>query len=65
MTDNPPKKIESPCIRHCCLDDNDICVGCYRSLTEITGWMSAPDTEKLEVLQRCEQRKLAREKPSL
>ena len=31
-------KVESPCIRNCCLDNNDICMGCFRSLTEITQW---------------------------
>lgn len=30
--------VESPCIRHCCLDENDVCLGCFRTLTEITQW---------------------------
>jgi len=31
-------ELDSPCIRKCCLDNNDICMGCYRSLAEITQW---------------------------
>ena len=27
--------VESPCIRHCTLDDADICLGCGRTLDEI------------------------------
>ncbi|EGR4199847.1 DUF1289 domain-containing protein [Vibrio cholerae] len=23
---------KSPCVRHCCLDDKDICIGCVRTL---------------------------------
>nr|WP_254619459.1 DUF1289 domain-containing protein [Vibrio metschnikovii] len=26
---------KSPCVRHCCLDDKDICIGCGRTLDEI------------------------------
>lgn len=33
--------LASPCIRMCCLDDNDICLGCFRSLQEIIGWSDA------------------------
>ncbi|WP_341205569.1 DUF1289 domain-containing protein [uncultured Psychrosphaera sp.] len=49
--------IESPCIRQCCLDDNDICCGCYRHITEITGWQKLTIDEKENVLSRCDMRK--------
>lgn len=62
MADKSPEKIESPCIGRCCLDDNDICIGCYRSLTEITGWASKCNVEKIEILELCEERKQARNK---
>ncbi|MGV2873061.1 DUF1289 domain-containing protein [Colwellia sp. E150_009] len=26
-------KIPSPCVRNCCLDKNDVCLGCYTNLT--------------------------------
>ena len=50
--------IESPCIRNCCLDDLDVCLGCGRTLDEITGWTACDDTQKTRILdvakQRCE-----------
>ena len=33
--------LASPCIRMCCLDNNDICLGCFRSLQEIINWSNA------------------------
>ncbi|HGP5625183.1 TPA: DUF1289 domain-containing protein, partial [Vibrio cholerae O1] len=37
---------KSPCVRHCCLDDKDICIGCGRTLDEICCWSSATNSEK-------------------
>ncbi|KMT64403.1 DUF1289 domain-containing protein [Catenovulum maritimum] len=28
----------SPCIRNCCLNEQDVCIGCGRMLSEITSW---------------------------
>lgn len=62
MTDQPlSDPIESPCVRNCCLDDNDICVGCYRSLQEIVGWGGATEAMKREALAQIEQRKIAKQ----
>lgn len=33
----------SPCVRNCCLDNNDICLGCFRSLEEIRQWSLADE----------------------
>ncbi|NOU49401.1 DUF1289 domain-containing protein [Pseudoalteromonas sp. JBTF-M23] len=52
--------VDSPCIRHCCLDDKDICVGCFRTLSEILVWSKADTTLRRKILARCEQRKLKR-----
>ncbi|ENM3943723.1 DUF1289 domain-containing protein [Vibrio cholerae] len=41
---------KSPCVRHCCLDDKDICIGCGRTLDEICRWSSATNSEKQEIL---------------
>ena len=49
--------IQSPCIRKCCLDDKDVCLGCFRTLDEITGWTSYSEDEKLKVLAHCTRRK--------
>lgn len=53
----------SPCVRNCCLDHDKICMGCYRSISEICEWHDAPDSEKIEILIRCRARYRAREEP--
>lgn len=47
---------ESPCVRNCCLDENDICLGCYRSLSEITSWTLMSREEQKVVLENAKQR---------
>ncbi len=42
--------LASPCISICALDENDICVGCYRSGQEITRWAVAANTERRAIL---------------
>ncbi|WP_077314380.1 DUF1289 domain-containing protein [Vibrio palustris] len=53
---NKLKKIASPCIRHCCLNEDDICIGCWRSLSEILVWQQADDQHRACILERCQQR---------
>jgi predicted Fe-S protein YdhL (DUF1289 family) len=48
--------VPSPCVSICALDDNDICVGCFRSGREISEWGRLSDDEKRAVLMRCAQR---------
>jgi len=51
-------RVASPCIDHCCLDDErGWCLGCYRTIEEITGWSEASDEERRAVLQRIEVRR--------
>lgn len=47
----------SPCIRRCCLDDDDVCVGCFRTLNEITAWSSMSEDEKARCVARSAERK--------
>ncbi|WP_229837607.1 DUF1289 domain-containing protein [Cellvibrio zantedeschiae] len=49
---SPPgsKIIDSPCVRNCCLNDDDICLGCGRSLQEITRWSTSTDAGKEAIL---------------
>jgi uncharacterized protein len=49
--------VESPCVRNCCLDEQDICFGCFRSIAEIMLWGSAGDDEKREILKKCDARR--------
>lgn len=54
--------IQSPCIRACCLDQQDICLGCYRHIDEIVGWQNRSEEEKKKILINCQTRKLAHTK---
>ncbi len=53
------KKIDkySPCIRSCCLDENDICLGCFRSMQEIMQWTNISEEQKKQILNKVELRK--------
>ena len=42
--------VKSPCIEVCSLNDNDVCIGCYRTANEIIEWFSANDQRKQEIL---------------
>ena len=42
--------IESPCVRNCCLDQQDVCLGCGREIEEIIRWGGASDEEKKKIL---------------
>lgn len=50
----------SPCIRHCCLDEQDICLGCHRSLSEIMEWSDSSNESKLHILKLANTRELSR-----
>ncbi|MBL4865470.1 MAG: DUF1289 domain-containing protein [Pseudomonadales bacterium] len=53
----------SPCVRNCCLDENDICLGCFRSMEEIMRWSAADHRTRGDILKKSEERKrLARAK---
>ena len=50
-------KIASPCIRNCCLDEADVCIGCGRTVEEIIRWGDASEIEKKQILIEAKQRK--------
>lgn len=54
------EEIETPCVGQCCLDDDDICLGCFRSLEEITGWAVADNDKRRQFLENIEARKSAK-----
>ena len=58
--DRPFTEIASPCIRNCCLDDQDICLGCLRSLDEICHWSNLDNQQRLDVLTQAAKRKSSR-----
>ena len=48
--------IQSPCIKICQLDQDAICIGCYRSAIEIGAWGQADDNTQQAILQAAQQR---------
>ncbi|HET8706581.1 MAG TPA: DUF1289 domain-containing protein [Pseudomonadales bacterium] len=46
----------SPCVGICSLDDNDICIGCFRTGREISDWGDMNNEQKKDVLRLCGER---------
>ncbi len=55
---------QSPCIRNCCLDDFDVCVGCFRSIEEIKEWGVVDQHRRCVILLNAERRKAAHQRSS-
>jgi len=53
MTNN---QVPSPCMSICALDEDNICVGCYRSVVEIREWALMDDDERRTVLEKSNER---------
>ncbi|MCP5326493.1 MAG: DUF1289 domain-containing protein [Oceanospirillaceae bacterium] len=56
MSDKP---VISPCVGICALDENDICIGCYRTGREISDWGMMANDQRREVLQKVAERERA------
>ncbi|SDU86814.1 hypothetical protein SAMN05216363_2579 [Pseudomonas sihuiensis] len=57
MTMNDVEKpVRSPCVHVCALDEQDVCIGCQRTVAEITRWGRMDNAERREVLQLCLER---------
>jgi len=46
----------SPCVRNCCLDEQDVCMGCGRHINEILAWHQASAEEREVIIAVAEQR---------
>jgi predicted Fe-S protein YdhL (DUF1289 family) len=53
-TDGSP---QSPCVRNCCLDDDLVCLGCFRSLEEIKEWGLVDAHRRAIILQNAKRRR--------
>jgi hypothetical protein len=53
--------VSSPCVRNCCLDEREVCLGCGRSLDEIKAWSEASDGARLAILDQAARRRAERE----
>lgn len=49
-------EVASPCVSICALDEEDICVGCYRTGKEITLWSQMTGDEKAQVMEKVRER---------
>ncbi|MAR91404.1 MAG: DUF1289 domain-containing protein [Pseudomonadota bacterium] len=54
---------ESPCVRNCCLDNRDICLGCGRTLEEILHWNQYSPQQREQAFRRASQRRDADSTP--
>lgn len=58
MSQSPAKEevVLSPCVGVCALDDDDICIGCWRSGEEISRWGYLDNAGKRAILKKVEER---------
>lgn len=52
MAKDAEDTIKSPCTRHCTLNEDDICVGCFRSLNDILNWQTSSNQEKADIVEK-------------
>ena len=45
--------MKSPCIRMCTLNDDEVCLGCGRLLTEITSWTAYSEQQRENISAEC------------
>lgn len=50
------KNVMTPCVGQCKLDEDDNCTGCYRSASEISGWMHKSEDEQIAIFIRCKKK---------
>ena len=48
--------VESPCVSICRLDDNNVCVGCFRTATEIGQWLSYSAEQRSDIMKQLPER---------
>lgn len=53
---NSETPVKSPCISICSLNEQDVCIGCFRSVSEIIGWRGMSEDERREVIHRAAER---------
>lgn len=56
MSHQDVNEIPSPCVSICALNDEDVCVGCYRTGDEITRWWGMENAEKQQTLDKAKER---------
>lgn len=51
------KKTKSPCQLICTMDEDKVCIGCYRSAEEVAKWDSYTEEQKQQVITNTNQRR--------
>lgn len=51
-----PPPVASPCTRVCTLNDDDVCLGCGRTLDDIRRWSAMPEADKAACVERAHER---------
>lgn len=47
----PPQSIATPCVKVCVVDGaSSLCLGCFRTLSEIAGWSALSEEERAAVM---------------
>jgi len=49
--------VYSPCLGVCVIDDDEMCIGCFRLLTEIQWWPTFDQKERKHIVDACSERK--------
>lgn len=50
------RRVGSPCVSVCMLDEQDVCTGCFRTAQEITDWFELDDASRLTVIDATRER---------
>jgi len=58
------KRKNAPCVRNCCLDEADICLGCGRSLEQILNWNEVDQAQRERWLEEAAGRRQKRRLPT-
>jgi predicted Fe-S protein YdhL (DUF1289 family) len=56
MANGMSETVKSPCISVCALNDDGVCIGCWRNVHEIAEWTQLGDQQKREVIRTAHQR---------
>jgi len=54
--------VEQPCIRKCCLNEEDVCLGCFRTFDNMLVWNKSTHSQKVEMLKKVQERRSLVEK---
>lgn len=63
LSADPQPDVESPCIRECVVAVHGYCLGCWRTLDEISFWHRYDAAQKHAVLAQLETRRAAHANP--